>query len=77
MGQRRDRLDKRLARAKETRQRNSLVKAKETARRDELNLTLVKQGQFPYTPDLMNWLGGKLGKKTARLVEADVKSLLS
>ena len=75
MGQRRDRLDKRLARAKKTRQRNSFSKAKEIARRDELNLTLVKEGQFPYTPDLMNWIGRKLGKKTARLTEADVKSL--
>lgn len=76
MGQRRDRLDKRLARAKATRQRNSLSKAKENNRRDELNLSLLKSGQFPYTPNLMNWASVKLGKKTSRLTESDVASLL-
>lgn len=77
MGQRRDRLDKRLARAKATRQVNSVAKAKENGRRDTLNLTLLKQGQFPYTPNLMNWAGLKLGKKSSRLTEADIKTLLA
>ena len=77
MGQRRDRLDKRLARAKATRQRNSASKAKERGRRDELHLALLKQGQFPFTPDLMNWVGQKVNKKASRVSETDVQSLLA
>ena len=77
MGQRRDRLDKRVARAKATRQRNSVSKAKERTRRDELHLALLKQGHFPFTPDLMNWVGQKINKKTSQVSETDVQSLLA
>ncbi len=77
MGQRRDRLDKRLANAKTTRQENSLKKAKEQSRREKQILGLLKAGQMPYTPGVMDWLGVKLGKKSSRITQADIDSLLA
>jgi len=77
MGQRRDRLDKRLANATITRQVNSLKKAKEQSRRDLIMLSILKEGQFPYTPGMMSWLSGKLAKKASRITEEDVKNLLN
>ena len=76
MGRRRDRLNKRLANAIKTRRENSLRKASEHSRRDELMLDIIKQGELPYTAGVMSWLSAKLGKKASKIVSADVKTLL-
>lgn len=77
MGQRRDRLNKRLERATATRRTNSVQKAAASRRRDTQMLTLLKEGQFPYTPGIMSWLSRHLGKKASRITAADVKPLLA
>lgn len=77
MGQRRDRLDGRLAKAKETRQVNSLKKAKEQSRRETQIVKILKDRQFPYTPGVMSWLSVKLDKKASLITPADVKGLLA
>ena len=77
MGQRRDRLDGRVARAKTTRQVNSMKKAKEQTRRETVMRDLLKKGQLPYTPGVMSWLSDRLDKKASQITEADVKGLLA
>ena len=76
MGQRRDRLDKRLAVAKVTRQKNSLKKASEQSRREKQMLALIKAGKAPYTPGVMSWLSERLDKKSCQITEADIQALL-
>jgi len=76
MGRRRDRLNKRLARAIVTRRENSLTKANERTRRDEQMQAILKQGELPYTPGVMSWLSEQLGKKASRVTSEDVKGLL-
>ncbi len=75
MGQRRDRLDGRLARAKATRQTNSTKKEFERERRKSLNVKIIKAGKFPYTPAIMSWLSSELDKKASQITEADVKTV--
>ncbi|MBN1436224.1 MAG: hypothetical protein JW936_04050 [Sedimentisphaerales bacterium] len=77
MGRRRDRLNKRLANATQTRQENSLRKERQHARTDAVMLDLLKKGDLPYTPGTMSWLSVKLGKKASRITTEDVKSLLA
>ena len=77
MGQRRDRLNKRLARAIATRRVNSVKKTSEQNRRDTQMIELVKAGEFPYTPGIMSWLSVKLDKKASRIEPADVQALVS
>jgi len=77
MGQRRDRLNKRLRNQIATRRDNSLVKLKERDRRDATMLALVKAHRLPYTPAIMSWLSAKLDKKASQIVEADIKKLLA
>jgi len=77
MGQRRDRLDKRLNRQKVTRQGNSIKKEASRNRIDSCNLELLKKGEFPYTPGLMSWLSVKLNKKASQIQPADVKAFLT
>jgi hypothetical protein len=76
MGRRRDRLNKRLARAIVTRRENSMTKTKERTRRDEQMQVILKKGELPYTPGVMSWLSGQLGKKASLVTSEDVKSLL-
>ena len=76
MGQRRDRLDRRLARAKITRQKNSPGKQAERRRRDALMLKLLASSKGPYTPAMMNWLSDRLSKKAGQIEEADIQTLL-
>ena len=76
MGNRRDQIDKRQARAVVTRQKNSLVKASERLRRDQSMLDILRKGQFPYTSGVMSWLSVRLGKKASRITPEDVKQLL-
>jgi hypothetical protein len=77
MGQRRDRLDKRIDKQIVTRKKNSLDKAAERLRRDQQMLDLIKRGDFPYTPGIMSWLSVRLGKKAAQITPDDVKALLA
>ena len=77
MGQRRDRLNKRLLRATATRKVNSMTKAAERQRRQVQMLELIKNGTFPYTPGVMSWLSDRLDKKASRITEADAKGLLA
>lgn len=77
MGDRRDRLNKRIARATATRRRNSVTKAKEHDRREVQMVELLKGGQLPYTPAVMSWLSGRLGLKASRITSEDVKSFLA
>ena len=76
MGTRRDRLDKRIAAAIAMRRKNSARKTAERTRRELSMLSILKQGQFPYTPGVMSWLSERLGKKATRITPADVKALL-
>jgi len=75
MGQRRNRLDKRLANAQTTRRANSYIKDAERERRQQKMLHIIKQGQLPYTPGVMSWLSVQLGKKASRITAQDVQSL--
>jgi hypothetical protein len=77
MGQRRDRLDKRVAAQTVTRQKNSRTKADERLRREKSMLEIIRKGQFPYTPGVMSWLSARLGKKASRITPADIKSVLA
>ena len=77
MGQRRDRLNKRIANAISTRRKNSLSKAAQQNRQEQQMLTILKQGQLPYTPSVMSWLSRKLDKKASRIEPADIKNLIS
>ena len=77
MGQRRDRLDSRLAKAKATRQVNSLKKEKERVRREEQIISILKTAQPPYTPTVMSWLSDKLDKKASSITAADISSVVS
>ena len=74
MGQRRDRLDARLANQTTTRRENSLKKDKERVRKSECNIKLIKESKFPYTPALMSWLSAEIGKKSSQITEADVQA---
>jgi len=77
MGARRDRLDKRLNNAKITRQVNSLRKDSERERREKSMMIILRDGQLPYTPGVMSWLSGQLGKKASRITTEDVQTLLA
>lgn len=76
MGRRRDRLDKRLANQIATRQKNSVKKHEESARRDRQMKELLKKGSFPYTPGILSWASVKLNKKAAEITEEDIKTLI-
>ncbi len=76
MGARRDRLDTRLSDALVTKGKNTVVKTKERARRDERMTAKLKAGSLPYAPAVMSWLSGKLGKPASRIVQEEVNTLL-
>jgi len=76
MGRRRDKIDKRDARAAAARSKNSAKKAAEKLRRQKSMMAIVKKGKFPYTPGVMCWLSDRLGKKASKITSADVKALL-
>lgn len=56
---------------------NTKLKTKERARRDGRMLATLRSGSLPFTPDVMSWLSVKLEKKSSRVTEEDVKSLLA
>ncbi len=70
-------MDKRLARAKATREINSVKKEAEQDRRDAHMVELIKAGEFPYTPGVMSWVSLKLDKKASQLKPEDVQGLVS
>ena len=76
MGQRRDRLDGRLAKAAITRQKNSLRKASERQRREEDMKELINKGTYPYTPNVMSWVSSRLEKKASQISPAEIDALV-
>ena len=76
MGQRRDRLDGRLARADMMRRKNSLRKAAERRRREQDMLELIQKGTYPYTPNVMSWLSERLDKKASRIEASEIEALV-
>lgn len=77
MGHRSDRFRIRAMDAAETKRVNRRFKVKERDRRDARMLETIKTAGPPYTPDVMSWLSRKLDKKSNRITEADVKTLLT
>ena len=75
MGRRRDRLNKRLARQISTRRENSLRKAKESDRRDQQMVAILKKGSTNFTPGMMSWVSEKLGKQASKITQEDILSL--
>lgn len=75
MGQRRDRLNKRIAAQIVTRRKNSLKKNAEHDRRDAQMKELISKGTFPYTPTVMSWASLKLDKKSHLITPDDLKKL--
>jgi hypothetical protein len=67
---RRDRQD-----AAETKSRNVVYKAKESARRDARMVQAVRSGTLPYSPAVMSWLSRKLDKPARRITSEDIKAL--
>jgi len=76
MGQRRDRLDGRLARASIMRRKNSLRKEAERSRREQDMLELIKKGTYPYTPNVMSWISDRLDKKTSQIEASEIEALV-
>ena len=76
MGMRRIRRAQRQTDMKTSRRKNGVLKKKEHERRDARILGLVKQGKLPYIPSVMSWLSERLDKKSTRITQADVDSLL-
>lgn len=76
MGQRRDRLDGRLARANIIKRKNSLRKMAERSRREKDMLELIQKGTYPYTPNVMSWLGKRLDKKASRIEPGEIAALV-
>jgi hypothetical protein len=76
MGARRIRRMQRQADMKLSRRVNGVVKKKEVARRDIRMLGILKAQKLPYIPSVMSWLSVQLDKKSSRITQADVDSLL-
>lgn len=61
---------------KESRSRNAPRKYQERTRRDARMLEMLRQGTWPYTRVVRNWLAVKLGKPAHRIAPEDVQKLL-
>lgn len=70
----RKRLDRMEAR--ETRARNRVFKARESARRDRRMMEEIQARGLPYSPVVMSWLSGKLSKPARKITSQDVQSIL-
>jgi hypothetical protein len=79
MGQRRDRLDKRLANQTLTRRSNSQQKNLASDRRKIQMIAILKAKgpEGPFTPGVMSWVSSQLGKKTSQIQSEDIKTLIS
>lgn len=60
-----------------SKERNFARKKKERSRRDAQMMAAIRGGSLPYPPNVMSWLSRKLEKRSTRITQADVKSLLS
>lgn len=60
----------------ESRSRNAPRKYHERARRDARMLAMLRQGAWPYTRAVRNWLAVKLGKPESRITPDDIQQLL-
>ena len=63
--------------AAEARAVNRVLKGKERDRRDVRMIEKIKAGSLPYGPAVMSWLSRKLDKKSSKITQDDVKTLLS
>ncbi len=77
MGHRSDRFKIRATDAAEAKRVNREFKNKERDRRDVRMAAMVKAGSLPYTPDVMSWLSQKLDKRSSKITDADIKTLLA
>ena len=77
MGHRSDRFRIRNEDAAATKIVNRKYKVRERTRRDTRMMDTLKSGSLPYTPDVMSWLSAKLDKKSTRVTDADVKTILA
>ena len=71
----RTRMDRARANGKISRVENGHLKRKERAARDVRMAELLGKGTFPYTPSIMSWVSGKLGKPSTQITEAEAKEL--
>jgi hypothetical protein len=62
--------------AKETAERNRILKAAERKRRDARMLGKLQTASFPYSAAVMSWLSARLGKKASRITERDAKTIV-
>ena len=76
MGRRSERLRIRKNDAQATKTANRVHKTRERARRDVRMIESIKAGSLPYTPDVMSWLSVRLDKKSSRITDDDLKTLL-
>ncbi len=77
MGHRSERFRIRNEDATATKIVNRKFKVQERSRRDTRMMDTIKSGSLPYTPDVMSWLSAKLDKKSSRVTDGDVKTLLA
>ena len=71
----RKRLD--LLDAVTTKAKSVIVKGKERVRRDARMAEKLRAGNLPFAPVVMSWLSRQLDKKSSRITEEDVHTLLS
>ena len=76
MGARRIRREQRRVDMAESRLRNGILKVKETKRRNERMLAVVKKGKLPFTPPVMSWLSRQINKPSRLITPADIEKLV-
>ena len=76
MGQRRVRRMQRQVDMQRSRRKNGILKKKERERRAIRMRVILKQGKLPYVPSVMSWLSIQLDKKSTRITQADVDTLV-
>ncbi len=57
--------------------RNRKAKTAERIRRNARMIERIKAGSLPFTPEVMSWLSAKLDKKSTRITDGDVKTLVA
>lgn len=77
MGDRRDRLDTRIADQKVSRRVNGKQKNAERVRRQQRLVAKLKAGSLPYTPTVMSWLSAAINKPSKEITKEDVDRYLS
>ena len=71
----RKRLD--LLDATTTKEKSVIVKGKERVRRDARMAEKLKAGNLPFAPVVMSWLSRQLDKRSSKITQEDVQTLLS